>query len=370
MTPDELRELCNSGKPPLEFAAAFRDLDEATRKKLSTTAQEVVNSSKAALRKIESKFDNRSRGEEDPELIAQHIVQSNTHRLALLSLFAVGPISQVGKLHRDLRLDNNPDSNTLAAFLQILSDRKPDWADQWVNELLDKEGEDWSFFLKFDKIQDLMRDGVIQRPTSDNYIRMVGFPKRSKFDLKSQVEHLSYELWRLFEVDTRAFVTMPPLKDIDRDCWQSSMEATEGEPKVHHPYTSGGWPRIFFYLSEQEILDRSRLIAATLSAFWRGFPNPMVTGLLRFHDLLAPSDDEIVAHEAAYRELLRNETGTVVALALKALAKFNLTGGLRETMAEQAVNLGVAALRFVGECHQAVAQVTDRKHSECLANRG
>ena len=42
MTPDELKQLCQSKwKKPLDFAAAFSELDEATRKSLSKTAQDI-----------------------------------------------------------------------------------------------------------------------------------------------------------------------------------------------------------------------------------------------------------------------------------------------------------------------------------------
>ncbi len=48
MTPDELRELCQSKKVPLAFADAFSDLDEAGRRVLSKTIQDVYREARKA----------------------------------------------------------------------------------------------------------------------------------------------------------------------------------------------------------------------------------------------------------------------------------------------------------------------------------
>ncbi|QDT47841.1 hypothetical protein Pan258_18790 [Symmachiella dynata] len=238
--------------------------------------------------------------------------------------FAKGSLSQARKIHKGFLDQLNRDPTFRDAFIQILKDFRPEWADDWINDLIDKRGDDWSFYLKYDQIRDLMDAGVIQRPTCDGYIRMVGNPSRGNVHPMQATELYTFEIWRLFEVDTEAFTWLPKLTDIDREHWATSIEVLKEEQELHHHYYhQDNWPRTLFYQSEQCVIDRGRLIDSTLAAYWRGFRVPIARGLLRFHDLMAPTDDEIAEREAVYRELLRCDNGQVVALALKALGRLH-----------------------------------------------
>jgi hypothetical protein len=58
-----------------------------------------------------------------------------------------------------------------------------------------------------------------------------------------------------------------------------------------------------------------------LRALWRDFSASMRGGLVRFHDILEPTDEEIAAREEGYVEHLRNPHGSSAAMALKAVER-------------------------------------------------
>jgi len=325
MTPDELRELCTSGKSPGEFAEAVSHLDEATRKKLSATAQKIVKEARAAVIDDEesgvyfrggqagdAQLDRQAQIVEQARRIKQYEDHTTTLEIGRLALLAVGPVTQAKKACRDIEDYGNDDVRE--AFVRILKDRRPDWADQWINEMLDGIAHPDDFLLTFGDIRELFHAGVIQRPTSDGYIQMLSFPPGTTYESECNADILAHDIWRLFEIDTWMFQSIPPLDEIPRSVWASVLPSDQRDMK---------WPRTLFYLSEQGAIDRGRLIDATLAAFWMDFGSSIVTGLTRFHDLLAPTDDEIAERQAAYRDLLRRDAGIVVTMSLNALERLH-----------------------------------------------
>ncbi|MCA9027747.1 MAG: hypothetical protein KDA86_21235 [Planctomycetaceae bacterium] len=299
MTPDELRDLCQSNSKSTELAEAFSDLDEADRKRLSKAAQEAYRESR----------------KEEQANWNQPTPASSRARLAVM---ACCPWSHARRIQASFEIKS--DDNWYDALRQIISDRRPDWATQWISLQLDRD--EWgvgAIGFSWRDVRDWMEEGVCELPECDGYYRALAIQGRGSFDPERDHALLEYDIWRLFEVETDAFSWMPPLKEIDRKNWANAMRSNVQQGALAEVY--GGWPRILFYLSERGVIGRGRLIDATLAAFWRDFRGGMRTGLQRFYGVLSPTDGEIVNREAAYRKLLRNETGTVVALAIKALGR-------------------------------------------------
>jgi hypothetical protein len=236
-------------------------------------------------------------------------------RLAMLACCPWSQAKQVNSSGRGMFPNRGP---WMAAVCRILSDRRPDWATEWVALQLEVEGWAWQVALGWRDVRELMKAGVIERPAGDGYIRLLAASGFTEFDPERDADVLETDVWRLFEVDTRAFDMVPDPKKIDRHRWlRGGRVIVPGE--LHVVYD--GWPRRLCELAHRGEIDRARLLDATLAALWHDFRGPMRTGLLRFLELVGPEDEEIGARQATYLELLRNPQGPVVGIALKALAR-------------------------------------------------
>lgn len=299
MTPDDFRKLCISCKTPLAFAESCSVLTEPDRKKLSKTAQEVYK-------------------------LAQEEERNNfripTHHggIARLAMLATCPWTQAKRVNIGFRR-GFPDGNPAwrdAAF-RILLDHRPSWANEWVALHLNAESV-WEIPLTWNHVRELMRAGVIERPTSDGYIRLLAMSGYIEFDPERDADILDNDVWRIFEVQTGIFDFFPEPKDVDREQWQRGDPATQGK---FWREMNAGWPRRLYEWSYQQRIDRGRLIDAILTGLWRDFSNSSRTGLLRYLEVVEPTDDELAAREAAIGEFLRSEHGTIVGWALKHLGR-------------------------------------------------
>jgi hypothetical protein len=294
MTPDEFRKLCTSCKTPLAFAESCRDLTEADRKKLSKTAQEIYTSAMQAERE-------------------NWRIASYEGGIARLAMLAVCSWSQAKRVSLSGRVfpDRGP---WFTAIREILTDRRPSWAGDWVTAQLD----DNAWRVTWNDVRELMRAGVIERPSTEGYIRLLA-NSYLEIDPERDADVMETEIWRLFEVETSAFDRFPELD---------------------------GWGRRLSEWSQRGQIDRDRLINATVDALWRNFRLPIRTGLLRFLETLDPTEDEIVVREESFRELLRSEYGPIVGLALKSLARLQKANRLNVEKLLEAVSaaFGISSL--------------------------
>ncbi len=299
MTPHELKALFDSRPSPLEFAAAMADIDEKTRQSLSKMAQDIYRE----VRKEEQSDVHNMKGR---------------NSLARLIILACCPWSQARRVrgNRWSWIDQTRDSFA-DTVVRILIDRRPDWAGDWVELQLDVGSFPWECSLGLKHIHELVRTGVIDRPTSDGYARLLGSATGvyEKIPADELIDEL--DIWRLFEVDTLAFDFVPEPKKAHQ-VWGLATTTEKGQ--VAHTNLHS-WPRKMYELSRQGRLDRNRLIDAILSAFWRDFRTPMRIGLLRFLEILDPTDAERKTHESAYRELLRHDYGPIVGMAIRSLTR-------------------------------------------------
>lgn len=272
---------------PVALAEWAAGLTEADRKKLSKAAQEFVQQAKPGER------DNRD-------------WPTHEGHMARLALLAVGPRSQAC---RTMNLDQRPNTPSISALrtvsgpnpyeeaaVKILADRKPAWADEWLNAQI--AGQDRS--LSWQTVRRLIREGVCRAPDSPDYLRLVSrFGPATDFD---QDPDLLEDAWKLLQAPTHTFGLVPYVKQDEVATWTESPGRT--------------WPQIFYYYAHHGRIERGRLFDELLAALWREFPPTERNGVMHFHDLLGPTEEELLERQSAYVGLLRNPAAPVVRFAL------------------------------------------------------
>ncbi|MDY0169769.1 MAG: DUF6493 family protein [Thermoguttaceae bacterium] len=285
-------------KAPLEFAQAVAELTEAERRRFSKAAQKQISTSRA--------------GERDN--LGWPTVGGHMARLALLACAPKSVACRRMPFHWPPADMGRPDwsssiSDAVAgshpfeqAAVKILTDRRPDWADQWLElQLADQRDQTLSAAL----VRRLIRDGVCSRPKSDGYAKVISnLCREADFDNDPE---LLEDAWLLFQVPTGAFGFITRIKRI------------EAEQHWKEKSADPCWPRWFYYLAHHGKIDRGRLLDALLAALWREFPTQERAGLVHFHNLLAPTEEELLARQHAYIELLRNPGPPVVTFTLQVL---------------------------------------------------
>ncbi|TVS07664.1 MAG: hypothetical protein EA424_29515, partial [Planctomycetaceae bacterium] len=286
-------------KAPLEFAMAVAELTEAERRRFSKAAQKQMSGSRAGER----------------ENFGWPTVEGHMARLALLACAPKSAACRRMEFQQLPRVLTNPSwfsppSSRLPgpnafeeAALKILTDRRPDWADDWLELQLTEEGAP---ALSVPLIRKLIQDGVCSKPESAGYARLISMLGHGA-DVENDPELLE-DAWLLFQVPTGVFEFITHIKLTEAESW-----------KEKHP--ESWWPRHFYYLAYHGKIDRAKLLDELLAGLWREFPSHERGGLMHFHHLLAPADQELLARQDTYIELLRNPNPPVVTFALQILKR-------------------------------------------------
>lgn len=296
-TPDDFVQAV-SRSTPIAFAEMCIGLTEADRKRFSKSAQELLQ--KARPKERTSGW------------------PSHEGHMARLAILAVGPRSHAC---RPMRLEYRPNSRIMLwtgresgpnpyeqAAVQILADRKPDWADDWLLQQI----EGTELLLSWPIVRRLIREGVCRTPDSEGYVRLVArFGLGANFD---EDPDLLEDAWRLLQVPTHAFSFVAQVKPQQVATW----EETPGRY----------WPQIFYYYAHRGRIDRGRLLDELLKALWGEFVATERAGLMHFHELLRPTESERLERQRAYIDLLRNPAATTVTFALGVIKSLVNVDGL------------------------------------------
>lgn len=206
---------------------------------------------------------------------------------AVVALLGTGSLAQWKRL-RNIHSEHSP--------YGVLADRKPQWLAEWAESMFAREGAPY-----FKEIRQLIREGVMPRPASDDYIRaFVGWLHEPLENLvRREPEVLEYEIWRIFEVegDQRASLAL-----VDK-------------------YSAGGWAKGLVELAEKGHVPRARLLDASLDALERGFSPFRASWFSTFHEMLRPDATEMEARAARYLGLLGSRAPNTVSFAMKAVGK-------------------------------------------------
>ncbi len=318
MTPEDLERLVAQADFEA-LANACESLTEADRRRLSTTAAKLE-------RQIENAWlSTFTRDGTQPlsgalERLSEWIGEPNRQTLNNMNnavrcaMLAVCPFSKVKKVGGRHIYSEEEDQ----CLVKILSDRRPDWIDEWIIERLKSEWKEIDWL----SLRALIKRGICKKPTSDGYIELMAssmpgywgereedhfIPLSAK--LLAEPDLLKNEVWRLFEVDTAAFKN-------------ESFYKQRASPEYET------WAMALKRLTNEGHLDRNRLLDSTLSGLSTGLKSNTLAGYAKFHDSLSPTSPEMCARQQTYLDLISSQTPAVVTFALRNLKSIEKEGKL------------------------------------------
>jgi hypothetical protein len=242
---------------------------------------------------------------------------------------------------------------------EVLIERRPPWLDALVAEVFERNRWGGCFVWA----RRLYRAGVIRRPESDGYIlaaidgilalsRTIPGTKTWADVVRSDPELLTYEVWRLFEV--------------------------EGRPREASLTSHGaGWLRALMQLVDTGDVSRSRLIDATLGALSADFSAYNMRWYFDLYKQLDPTEAERRERAERYLRLLHSREPTVVKFGVTEVAALVPSGCMDPDAVADAVGAllpaapqatSLAALKLLGQAAVAGPSAV-RAAAEGLANR-
>ncbi|MEZ6123928.1 MAG: DUF6493 family protein [Planctomycetaceae bacterium] len=311
-TPEGFIERMHNMAPKV-FAKAVADLTDGDRRKLSKSVQDHIKSLRRKereattltgvsqaemLRRIQSRFEGTN-----VELVSAH-----------LGLLAVAPKSAnivplPGIRAVSQRWSATKPTEHEEAAITILLDRRPDWAQEWLERQMEADNFGWS--LMWPSVRRLLDDGLCTAPDTQGFARFI-LMTLVRSSLEKEPELAEY-VWLQFRHSSGFFFSNGKLRQMT-DAWDIQRSASGAEwlwHNVHHGR-----------------IDRSRVIDETLAAFWRDFNNSERSTLGKLLEALHLTDDEFVARQSEFRRLLSHEGPAVVTFALKCFKAKKKADGL------------------------------------------
>lgn len=300
MTPEELEVLILESKSGKNLRDAFATLSDSERKALSTTAS-----------KIKAQLFRGTPNKDASDRLIKHLEKGDTnawnkdsYRNITLAAFALCPISVLKK--NDLFISAEHEE----AFQQIIIDRKPEWLDDWIAFDLESEFPR----IRFSILRNWIKEGVCHKPSVDGYYRMLAWnlmaieyrkDRPAKLPLSQQLLNdpdMLNDVWRLFEIENQAFNT---------DGWRTA----------NAPINYESWPDALVKLSDQGLLNRSRLLEASVKGLHLDIKQNQLSGFHKFHEKLKPTKEERLSLQPEYLSLLCHSIGHVVKFSLAMLGE-------------------------------------------------
>ena len=206
-------------------------------------------------------------------------------------------------------------SNEVA--FQILSDRRPEWLAELVEQVCDEEDQ---VNMRWPLIRRLVREAYCAAPRSPRYIdRMLialasEAPTSTKGGLKGLLLDdpglLEHEIWRVFETEP------------GRGAVQLFMFAAQGVP------SAATWEGTLAELAAEGKISRDRLLEASLDGLSRDLHEMRAKWFALVHDQLEPTLEERTARGARYLDFLGSRNPSTVVFALRVLKEMLKAGRL------------------------------------------
>jgi hypothetical protein len=240
-------------------------------------------------------------------------------RACELSILGLGPIKDA------LRVETRPFQwrDTDPFLLKVFEDRRPKWADKWLEKRLQITNfgvaASWSF------VRQLIGRGVCQKPKVDGYWHLMA-------------EGIGYNHWKPHwkptEPETTIYETVKSNPEFLEDIWHFfEIEAPEFISGHEKKLRSDGyetWTTTILKLSKDGLLDRERLLDASLKPLFLDKLNYTLAGFARMHEELDPSEKELKERQPIYQDLLAAESNSMVGFAVKMLKKLQSLEGMNE----------------------------------------
>ncbi|MGH1414590.1 MAG: DUF6493 family protein [Pelagimonas sp.] len=213
----------------------------------------------------------------------------------------------------------------------ILRKLDPDWTQGVVDHFVNEST------FSINGLQKLWQAGLCQRPVSDAIILGYYSHWSGTRTEDSKAELLDGDVWRFFDVEGGG----------------------ENSLANHDKYLEHGqesWADRIKRYSDEGLLDRQRLLDASLDALDRDFAQYRAGWYSRFHMLMAPDVDEMAKRSDRYLRLLSSSVPPTVSFALKhvqklekseAIAPEDLLAALEPALQARAKGTVTAALRLL-----------------------
>lgn len=223
---------------------------------------------------------------------------------AEVAVFCVATFSELKGLKRWL-----PDHEII---LEVLLHRKPDWAPQLADLLLDGS----YYWGRWKTVREMVKQKLCPKPDNPRYFTgMIGGlcgrfrgHENALTKLKADPGLLKDEVWRLFEYEGDGENT---LANVDR------FESTD-------------WSGAFVQLATEKKLPRKRLLEACLSALQLGFNHYRSKWFFGLYDALEPSSKELKAAIDTLCDLAASDTPNVATWAFEKLSGLYRDGQFKD----------------------------------------
>lgn len=218
--------------------------------------------------------------------------------VARIALLGVGTLGELKKASAWVFSGASAD-----AAVAVLLDRHPVWLPDWAEFELTRSFRTWSL------IRMLVRSGALPRPATEFYILgMIAAANRNapRVLLEQDPSLLKDELWSLFE-------------------HEGSGELSLAAYDKYVPDTKT-WATAFCELVAENVIDRSRVLAASLDALQRDFAPFRAGWFSRLHEALKPTKTERAELSDRYFDLLNSRVPATVSFAMKALTEAHKAG--------------------------------------------
>jgi len=190
----------------------------------------------------------------------------------------------------------------------VLVARRPPWLLEWAEWSL-RESEQYRSVQVWPFVRRMVKEGLIPRPNVDMYyLAMADRAKQNsvKEFLLSDPDLLDYDVWQLFRIEGNQQFSMSGIEKYGRSKWTASL----------------------IELMNDGVLDRNRLLDASLDALSRDFPEFRSGWFSRFHEALSPTIDERLVRQTRYLELIGSKIPPTVSFALNAVAALDKAGAI------------------------------------------
>lgn len=263
----------------------------------------IARSSLKLARELGSQLNESSMapGETLEQFFARRRMMAEQICCAWLVTYRFGAWTDITKLEkRDVFSPNQAEfSKIMEVLVPQFEQQPPPWLSDWAALQLNRRDEcEWHW------IRQLVKSGAIPRPTTENYVRKM---PRDAAGLRKDPDVLQGELFDLFRTLPSGSAPLIEPSDLDHD---SSFAAALRE------------------LLAEGLVDRSRLLAATLEALTVGRRPRDEIWFYKFHESLRPTSEERNGLQQSYCDLLRSDNSAVVSFAMAALSVVHQDGHL------------------------------------------
>jgi hypothetical protein len=316
MTRAELEALIDSGDAEA-CITAFEGMPEAERTKLAAAAAARLRELGKATRQrigrisIAEDFEHAVR-----PFVAPDPVQTARLRAARSAVLATGSLRQC----KSVGSGNLPSNERL---FRILSDRRPEWLDEFVEYICDEEDDATP---RWPLIRQFVRQGLCGPPRSARYI------DRMLRALNFEAERAKPG-WKVVPSEREQKKSVPvriSLKDVlladpgllDHEIWR--IFDTEPGPGAVQLFTADpkrserdlSWDGALTDLAKEGRISRERLLGATLDGLSRDMNETRAKWFARLHDRLEPTMEERAARAGLYVDLLGSRNASTIGFAL------------------------------------------------------